>query len=268
MRYEESFVVYLDFLGFSEASRELNDSDRQRVLGLLTTLAGLRSDFWAAITEQKDGNTTFSIRPAISTFSDHIIISYGLESLRESTRTETTEVSIAVLSQVRNLAAFVAAAALRIGFLVRGAATVGKLYHVKGVVFGEALVEVTQLESRTAVYPRIILSPSARRAEWMKDFVLLKDYDGIHCINYVQQMLWRSSQGAQQGDEWTKNVKKWLSEVVPLVHARLQDYERAGRLNELAKWSWFARQFRAELGKFSDMLDSLEMPLASIPWGQ
>jgi hypothetical protein len=102
MKYERSFVTYLDFLGFSEASRELNDADRQKVLGLLITLASLRSEFSAAITEKKEA--------AISTFSDHIVMSYGLETLRENTQMDEPE--IAILNQLSTLISTIAAVVL------------------------------------------------------------------------------------------------------------------------------------------------------------
>jgi hypothetical protein len=264
MKYERSFVAYLDFLGFSEASRELNDADRQKVLGLLITLANLRSEFSAAITEKKEGSTSYSYRPAISTFSDHIVMSYGLETLRENTQMDDPE--FAIVYQLSNLISTIAAAALRIGFLVRGAATVGKLYHAQGVVFGEALVEATQLEARTAVYPRIVLSNTAIPSVKFREIGIVKDVDGIFCLDYIRMMLFHSS---QPGNEWGKNVKQWFDEIIPLVQARLELYERAGRLNELAKWTWFAKRFRAAINRFPpEALKDLNISAASIPWGQ
>lgn len=47
--------------------------------------------------------------------------------------------------------------AIRNGFLVRGAITVGKLYHTDGVIFGPALVQAFELEKQ-AKYPRVIVS--------------------------------------------------------------------------------------------------------------
>lgn len=49
MNYEESVVVYIDFLGFSEASRSLGDEKRRRVLELLVRLANLKSEFKARL---------------------------------------------------------------------------------------------------------------------------------------------------------------------------------------------------------------------------
>jgi hypothetical protein len=76
--YEETFAGFVDFLGFSEASRDLDEQKRLKVLELLRTLVALRSEF--SITQQEGAGGGYLIGPAISTFSDHIVISYGLEN--------------------------------------------------------------------------------------------------------------------------------------------------------------------------------------------
>src|SRR5690606_28453000 len=43
------------------------------------------------------------------------------------------------------------------GILVRGAITYGKLIHTDKVLFGPALAEAYILESKAALYPRVIL---------------------------------------------------------------------------------------------------------------
>src|SRR5579863_6984387 len=86
MKYEETFIVFIDFLGFSEASMGLDEPTRQKVLELLLSLVALRGEFSAAVTNQSEGSTSYAIRPAVSTFSDHIVISYGLETLSSATQ--------------------------------------------------------------------------------------------------------------------------------------------------------------------------------------
>jgi hypothetical protein len=141
-RYEEQFTAFVDFLGFSEASTDIDVETRLKVLALLQSLTT---------------GTSYAITPAISTFSDHIVVSYPLQPIAAKETQETIQV-ILTLGQFQNLLAMVAAAALEIGFLIRGGATVGRLYHANGVVFGEALVEASSLEARTAIYPRVVLS--------------------------------------------------------------------------------------------------------------
>jgi hypothetical protein len=72
-QYEEQFTAFVDFLGFEEISKKTDDNTRQSVLNLLISLSGLRGDFDVQSTKQDNG-TLISIRPTISTFSDHIVI--------------------------------------------------------------------------------------------------------------------------------------------------------------------------------------------------
>lgn len=44
------------------------------------------------------------------------------------------------------------------GILIRGAITIGNLYHKSGVILGKGMIEAYHLELKSAVYPRIILS--------------------------------------------------------------------------------------------------------------
>jgi hypothetical protein len=199
MEYEETFTAFIDFLGFSEASRELDEEKRLKVLDLLRALAELRSEFSAAAAPQEGtGGTRYFIKPAVSTFSDHIVISYGLETLRKTIQNQAV-LAFVVLGQFEGLASVIAAQALRLGFLVRGAVAIGKLYHAGGVVFGEALVEATMLEARTAVYPRIVLSAAAAHLyQANRPFVKLED-DGIYCLDYMRSMLFKAAHPVTSG---------------------------------------------------------------------
>lgn len=96
-----------------------------------------------------------TMRPAVSTFSDHIVVSYPLQPLYDAGSDEQFT-AYTVLYHFSKLLASIAAAALRIGFLVRGGATIGKLYHTRGVVFGEALIA-------SSLEPQCIRELSCRR---------------------------------------------------------------------------------------------------------
>ena len=135
--YEEAFVTFVDFLGFSEASRELDDTARLKVLELLQAIVALRSEFSAAIAADEDGSTRAAIKPAVSTFSDHIVISYSLETLQQKfvaaskgEKPQGNTLPLFLPHQLQVLISRIAAAALTLGFLIRGAATIGKLYRV------------------------------------------------------------------------------------------------------------------------------------------
>lgn len=161
MNYEKSFVVYIDFLGFSEASKELDDQARNDVLALLVRIAELRSEFKADVLNEDQKTTGYSISPEVSTFSDHIVISYPLESVAAKINDDTTPIFINL--QVQEFIATIASDALRLGFLIRGAAAVGNLHHANGVVFGEGLVEVVAHHVRDAGFVRQTASKSTTK---------------------------------------------------------------------------------------------------------
>ena len=159
--YEEQFTAFIDFLGFSEVSKETDNTSRLKVLNLLLSLSALRSEFAIHSAPNEGGGTSHRIIPAISTFSDHIVISYPLERIARDVGPSSNDSAVAffILSGFNRLLRSIAAAALRLGFLIRGGATIGKLYHSQGVVFGEAMIEAYEIESRVAVYPRVVVSP-------------------------------------------------------------------------------------------------------------
>lgn len=262
-RYEDQFTAFIDFLGFSEISTRTDDATRLRVLELLVSLSALRGEFDVQSTVQESGKTS-QIRPAVSSFSDHIVFSFPLQPLF----TELGEVGTAffIMHTFALHLATIAAAALRIGFLVRGGATIGKLYHARGVVFGEALVEAFQLESRTSVYPRVVLSPQiTSRPMWIdKQPCIAKDSDGLYHIDYFSDVLLRSY---PSGHDYATQVKTWLNDIVAIISRNLMELERSGRLNELSKWAWFARQFRDGLERMNpQLLKALGVSLDAVPW--
>jgi hypothetical protein len=265
--YEEQFTAFVDLLGFSEASAQTDDTTRLKVLDFLLMLSVLRGEFDVQTKDQENGKAS-SIKPAISTFSDHIVISYPLRPISADTGLDDRVLGFVIMNDFSRLLEAIAAAAFRIGFLIRGGATIGKLYHANGVVFGEALVEAFELESSTSIYPRVVLSPKiVNRPGWV-DMQLLnavKDNDGLYHVDYFRNLLFRS---ARPGNTWGPHVKAWLDDAVAVISRNLMDLESKGRLKEFSKWAWFARQFRAGLEKTNPKLlvdmgispDAIEWP--------
>ncbi|MGD1212606.1 MAG: hypothetical protein ABR973_14755 [Candidatus Acidiferrales bacterium] len=173
-KYEEQFTAFIDFLGFGEVSAKSDEDARMKILDLLLALSAQRGEFDMQSTVQ-GATTTTRLRPAISTFSDHIVISYPLEAIRSVARPGVARpdeylTARLVLHDFCEMSSRIAAAALQIGFLIRGGASIGPLYHSKGVVFGEALIDAFGIESRTSVYPRVVLSRAiTSRPNWIEN---------------------------------------------------------------------------------------------------
>jgi hypothetical protein len=265
-RYEDHFTAFVDFLGFREVSGSVDDGRRLKILELLRSLAALRAEFDFQQSPQESGGTQLRITPSVSTFSDHIVVSWPLDALGKSDGKpdglDASAVAFFLSSNLARLLSSIAAAALRLGFLVRGGATIGKLYHSQGVVFGPALVEAFELESQTAIYPRIVLPHRILdRSGWtqpLKSEIRIC-HDGLYHFDYFKTMLFRA---ARPGTSYTTDTIAWFKDVVPIVSGNLERMEKAGQLKELAKWRWFAREFRSGLERTNPLaLQSLGISL-------
>jgi hypothetical protein len=188
-QYEDHFAMFVDLLGFAEAVESVDDSRRQAVLQMLRSMAANRSNFQYTREETSPRSYRTQMVPSVSTFSDHILISYPLSGIPDQGPWNLTFNPLLLCAQI---AAELAREAMAIGFLIRGAATIAPLYHADGVVFGEALVEAYRLETRTAFYPRIVLSDKITRHPEMTKrrppFVAI-DSDGLAYLDYFGLML-------------------------------------------------------------------------------
>lgn len=259
---EEQFVVFFDLLGTRQA---IEDEQRApALLKVLTNVASWRSEFQIE-TQATDqlGSRKISIKPAVSVFSDHVVISYSLERIRRDAELNLQEHVIAniVHGQVRGTIATAAAHALELGFLLRGGATIGKLFHERGIIFGEALVEAYLIESGVSNYPRIVVSQRARdRKDW-SGMPLHIGEDGLAAINYWPDMVdWL------RRPEYRQRAIQWINKVVEVIEANFAELRTNGRLNEFAKWAWFAREFRTAIERLDRVtLGELGLSVDQIP---
>lgn len=156
--YQPHLVAFIDILGFKELVNE-TDRNSDRLNELLKVLHYLKTwelpDAWGLelveIEEsaQYKGVENFNISDITeaTVFSDSIVVSVNAER----------NVNERFTSLIANLAAL-GAKMMEKGILIRGAITIGNLYHKSGVILGKGMIEAYQLELKSAVYPRIILS--------------------------------------------------------------------------------------------------------------
>lgn len=130
--YEQRAVLFLDILGFSEL---VQAGRANRLLGALEHLQG------RALEISEEGKLDFTA------FSDCVVVSAPMLDGRGAL-------------QVVHYAQFLALDLLAKGFLTRGAIVSGELYHRGSIVLGPALVHAYRLESKKALYPRILVSHS------------------------------------------------------------------------------------------------------------
>jgi hypothetical protein len=181
----ESFLIFLDILGYQGFIRAADTLDKQNQI--LTRLHSVLSRN-TPLLRQEMGGSGFPPWYASRIFTDNIVLSLPI-ALGNGERELGSMMLDAGLYQM-SLAVE--------GFFVRGGIAVGPAYVDEHVVFGPALVEAYDLEQRVAVFPRIVLSKAAR--EYVGEQVgcylggacaaphnnhLLVDRDGEWFVNYI-----------------------------------------------------------------------------------
>jgi hypothetical protein len=251
-KYEEQFTAFVDLLGFAEAVTAAEGARLAQVLNMLRLLAEQRGESDYIV---DDEGRRIMAKPAVSVFSDHIVVSYPLQPI-ETDRRNHGAAAFVVEGHFSLLLARMAASALEIGFLIRGGATIGKLYHANGVVFGEALVDAFRLESRTSVYPRVTMSKQLveRRGWFSHPDIRACDQDGLWYFNYVQELLLGQGLRYSAIDDSDRKAKHkdWYTRIVGIIDNNMIDLMQAGKLQEFSKWAWLASKIRAEIFELLD----------------
>lgn len=187
--YVKRLTLFIDFMGFKE------HVDRTvREPAFLSSLIGAMD----RIAKIGDGNQAFHKSQRVTQFSDSVVVSYKVTE-ESAVFWLLTEIALCVIDLVER------------GFLVRGALTVGDLYHSKKYLVGPAMVEAYLLESTVAKYPRVLIeekvldvAKGARKdghseeeeLGYVRDF-MTRDADGQYFFDYVT---WRSVVAIVGGD--------------------------------------------------------------------
>ena len=224
--YQDSIVAYIDILGFkSLISNSTKDNKLNGVFELIKILSEVEKENYKKIRGIKNFSN-FNI----SVFSDCFAISI---------KNQGTHPCVSLLKKLGDIARDL----LIKGFLVRGGVAFGKLYHDRGEIFGEALIEAVNLE-KTSVHPRTILTKDILkllRAEQntnksdIDSQLINKNDDNQSSINFLHPT-WPG------GSKW--NLSDY-STIKNTIEKQLELYIDEQRIFE--KWDWIAKYYNATL---------------------
>jgi hypothetical protein len=231
-------LFLVDLLGSQHMVNAANRTeDLDGLIKLLKDLKGTAGNYGYEATEAQDLEskkifTAYVMRPCISTFSDHIAISYRADDMLIPENPFVVALSDAI-TRIGRLAFH----AINLGLLIRGGVTIGELFHEDDVIVGKALNIAHELESSIAKYPRVACSPSVYSPEAQNDVhAFLRDDDGIIHLNYFESMI------AFSGPESSARAS-WVSNVRNRIESNCEQFRTAHKLNEMSKWEWFRKQF-------------------------
>ena len=231
--HDDRLILYVDLLGVSAVTDKEHD-----LLNLLYTIQKLTSQY--SESDQQDPNDPskrlITLSPEFSAFSDHIVVSYPINTLDSI----PCPLGIFLLDALRVITP-IAFRALDLGFLIRGGLTIGKLYHDARVVCGAGLVEAYAIESSVAIYPRIALSLKLQEQLSSDDCnnYLTQDKDGVWHLNYFRHMCHQAI--SKNSYESGTNARDWKLEAFAIIENNINRLNTESMLKEAAKWAWFKK---------------------------
>lgn len=180
--YEDRVVAFIDILGFSNMVAQ-SANDVKRLRHLTSAMDNFHKILWSW---EADGSYSSF---AFTQFSDSIVISAIADTADSFEMLQQLLRGIMMLAEEYSI-------------LVRGGITRGQLIHDDTLLIGPAMVEAYRLESKCAVYPRVIIDGSLKKSfdenieHYIhnytnftdiptQDFIFKKDVDGWWYINYI-----------------------------------------------------------------------------------
>ena len=145
MEYEDRIVAFLDVLGFSNftnytGATQVNQSKKIETI----------NNYLEMLHKFFSPKNAIAKSRMVTSFSDSIVLSIKVEDI-DDFDIELLEIYYLLINSIMK------------GFLIRGAIVYGKIIHTPDIVFGPALVEAYNRESKIAKYPRVIIDDAIVR---------------------------------------------------------------------------------------------------------
>jgi hypothetical protein len=222
MDYPIRIVAFIDILGFSTLVSRLEKEDHLHST-LQNALLHIRSyqDF-----SKFSDNVYSSLQ--VSCFSDSIAISADPSDL----------------TRIIWAAGWLQATLLKEGIATRGGISQGRLVHSEILLYGEGLIKAYNLESKCAIYPRIIFDPGLAIPPKVMDRLISEDSDGLRFIDIFALDAGLGSDDAElAADGWDPH-ELYLKE---LGESLQREKGLASSIDQRSKWSWLETRYNAAL---------------------
>lgn len=155
-------VAYLDLLGGVNKIKSDTDGKFLNLLNMLYNDVYIEAQGF--LRENKD--------VIVKIFSDNILLAIKIDK-DDTEREKKVKKLLTVVSNICN-------EVLRYGYLLRGGITEGELFLNKVFVYGNALLDVYDMESKIAIYPRILVTNEI--CELLPQYCLTCE-DGLPILN-------------------------------------------------------------------------------------
>ncbi len=232
--YEDRLILFIDFLGFKEivGTTPSDPTALGRLIDALDEIGSMGE--MPAFSSQR-----------VTQFSDSVVLSYAVNE-ESGAFWMINEIALTVISLVFR------------GYLLRGAVTIGQLYHEDRHVVGPAMVAAVEMESKVACFPRVIVDPAvihlARRhrreghsanqeEQYVRSFIS-QDADGQLFIDYVS---WNSVVAVAGAED--EDYPEYLGRLSSMIETGLAHRD----VRVVEKYLWLYPRYVEVLKGFADL---------------
>ena len=240
MKYQQRIVAFIDILGFKgildDTVNKNGDDDEKKINEVVEAYEAIR-DIWGLDKKSELLDTSSSRSKKVTIFSDSIVISFQID--------EPSEVFYTLLELK-----WLIMRMLWHGILCRGAVAIGKFIHKDEYLFGPALVEAYLLESKAALYPRIILDRSVidagsknsavhHTSKMEREYVeslLEQDSDGMYYIDYFFK-------AQSELDDPEYDFPAYINNLGNIIRKGLMASSHPSKADLRIKYSWMRERY-------------------------
>lgn len=240
--YTRRVAVFLDILGFKQLIGANREGDIARALKLTK--------------EAETGPFHNAPQMRLTAFSDSVVVSdeIGTDGFG--------------YARILHFASYLVWQLLEMGILTRGGVAHGSLHHENGIVFGPALIQAYELESRQAIYPRILVPDDiatayvdtevemrGEQARQISSTLFRRDFDGnihLHILGPFAHcpLAPKNPRNATDGGSFTAR-EQLAVKATCLTQALQRNLPPANQPSASAKHHWFQNYLQETLRAYA-----------------
>lgn len=260
MKYENRVVAFIDILGFKsllDDTTTKDGGDNEDNINKLVKAYETIKDIWED--DEIYGSLSKPTSRKVSIFSDSIVVSFevGEESQVFSTLLDIKHLIMRLVYRK---------------ILCRGAVAIGKFIHTNDFLFGPALVEAYTLESKAAMYPRIILDRdvidvAARNKLSLHssdderkhvESLLEQDSDGMYYIDYFFK-------ARTELDDPEYDFPEYIEILGDIIRKGLMGSSHHGKADLRVKYSWMRERYNRMVEIVTDKKSISDLSSSDLP---
>lgn len=240
--YENNLIAFVDLLGFKEAvfQSETNEKIKKNVDAAMNYSLKIK-----CLNDAYNKLAAKDKRVNITVFSDCLVVT--CQKFNDNQNNLYTDFLKGIVNMVFNL--------IITGFLVRGGITYGPLYHKDGVCYGPAMNRAYLLESKTAVYPRLLIDGFALKELAQDNFIhnsikyISPDKsDGLIFLDYLSQKAYfEENDNYYDFDRNRLDYNQFLKNTKKLITNSLEQYNNNEKV--LEKYQWYKEYYNDTIKK-------------------